>query len=85
MEFLLMADDMIDPSSFLEEESAGTENDLNWCQWSSSHNGDGGNMGRKRKHWEERQCVTSSEGSVKQCLPAKLPRCDSSKWKNYIN
>lgn len=80
MEFLLMADDMIDPSSFLEEESAGTENDLNWCQWSSSHNGDGGNVGRKRKHWEERQCVTSSDlPPEKQGLSAKLPRCDSSK------
>lgn len=67
MEFLLMSDEMIDPSSFLDEVTPGVGSDLNWGSWNSVNNSSTA-MGKKRKHFEESQNLLSGTNKTTMAI-----------------
>lgn len=81
-----MTDEMIDPSSFLDEDTPGIGVDLNWGSWSSGNNVGTAIMGKKRIHFHESQNLSSSMNktsiaSQDKSSAAKIPRRDTCKFK----
>lgn len=84
MEYLLMTDEMMDPTSFLDEESPGVCESLSWGQWSS--NGDQ-TVGKKRKqvdggdnhHLPAGLAKSVSVAQDKTSQPTKMQRRDQCK------
>uniref|UniRef100_A0A1B6GEK0 Grh/CP2 DB domain-containing protein n=1 Tax=Cuerna arida TaxID=1464854 RepID=A0A1B6GEK0_9HEMI len=79
MEYLLMTDEMMDPTSFLDEESSGVCESLSWGQWQTT--GDQ-TTGKKRKQMDEAESHHLPAGLAKSAniaqdktsQPTKLQR-----------
>ncbi|KAG8297784.1 hypothetical protein J6590_026940 [Homalodisca vitripennis] len=84
MEYLLMTDEMMDPTSFLDEESSGVCESLSWGQWQTT--GDQ-TTGKKRKQMDEAESHHLPAGLAKSVniaqdktsQPTKLQRHEQCK------
>lgn len=81
MEYLLMTDEMMDPTSFLEEESPGVCESLSWGQWGGGEPEQ--TTGKKRKsadgephHLPAGLAKSASIAQDKSSQPIKVQRRD---------
>lgn len=85
MEYLLMTEDMMDPTSFLEEESPGVCESLSWGQWG----GGGEQAGRKRKQAEHHHLPAGLAKSAnvtqdKTSQPTKMQRREQGEFSRIL-